>query len=157
MGLLILLVPYQYPLKLNNICLETSRHVAITKLSMHMEKLLKRCYPCLWLNQFMLKLSFLVMDVVITLLLKNHVAHDHVNSHNIMHDLNIPCSSSVTNNSLPRSEHHQTPAPRFCKSLAFGQTSSFSLLKDCGLSSLVWSRLNICHQQDNITYRMHFH
>jgi hypothetical protein len=43
MQILTILVPWQCPLKLNNIRLKTSGYVAITELGVHMEKLLNHC------------------------------------------------------------------------------------------------------------------
>jgi hypothetical protein len=75
---------------LNNIRLETSRYVAFTEFSVHMEKLLKCCCPWLRLNQ--------LVEAVTVLLLNDHIVYDHTSSH-LIHGLNIPCSSRVAHNS----------------------------------------------------------
>jgi hypothetical protein len=76
--------PANAQLMLNNIRLELRGYVAITELTVNVEKLLKRCCLCVWLNQLCLKLLSSVMEVVIMLLLNDHVLHDHTSNHHFI-------------------------------------------------------------------------
>jgi hypothetical protein len=75
--------------------------VAITQIFCDMHELLPRCHLCRWLSQLILKILALVIDVVVPLVLNNHIVHDHTSSHHISHPLWAPSSSRVPNNSPP--------------------------------------------------------
>jgi hypothetical protein len=55
----------------------------------------------LGLNQLILELSSLVMELFITLILNDHVVHDHTNSRHLAHDFVALICSRVQNNSPP--------------------------------------------------------
>jgi hypothetical protein len=71
-----------------------------------LEENLRYCWSSrLGRNQFTLKFSPLVILIVITLLLNNHIVHDHTNSHDLPYLLLPPCASKVPKNSPTRLEH----------------------------------------------------
>jgi hypothetical protein len=51
----------------------------------------------------------LVIDVVIPLILNDHIVHDGTSSHHIPHPLRTPSSSRVPNNSPPWLKHTKCP------------------------------------------------
>jgi hypothetical protein len=48
-------------------------------------------------NQLILKFAPLVMEAFITLILNDHVVHDHTSSHHLAHHLCAPCHDRVPN------------------------------------------------------------
>jgi hypothetical protein len=104
---------------------------------MHMDELLKRWCLRLSLNQLTLKFAALVMEDFITLILTDHVVHDHTSSRHLPRGLNTPCSSRVMNNRSPRLEHTKYPLHIFPTSILFFGKLTFFLLRVDGLSSSV--------------------
>jgi hypothetical protein len=78
---------------LNQISLKPIMDVAIMQIFCDMHELLPRCHPYRWLSQLTLKILALVIDVVISLVLNDHIVHDHTSSHHIPHPLWAQSSS----------------------------------------------------------------
>jgi hypothetical protein len=62
----------------------------ISNLMMCIEKFLKRSRYRVCSNLLTLKIPPLIIDTIITLLINDHVVHDHTSSHDLPHLLNIP-------------------------------------------------------------------
>jgi hypothetical protein len=90
---------------LNQISLNPIMDVVIMQTFCGMHELLPKCHPYRWLSQLTLKISALVIYAVITLVLNDHVVHDHTSCHHIPYPLCAPSSSRVANNSPPRLKH----------------------------------------------------
>jgi hypothetical protein len=86
---------------LNQIGLKLIMDVAIMQSFYDMHELFLRCYPWYWLSQLTLKIPALIIDIIIPLVLNDHIVHDHTSSHHISHHLRTPSSSRVPNNSPP--------------------------------------------------------
>jgi hypothetical protein len=74
----------------------------VSNLMMCMEKILKGCWSWIWSNQLTLKIPPLIIDTIITLLLNDHVMHDHTRSHDLPHLLNALLLRWVMNNGPAR-------------------------------------------------------
>jgi hypothetical protein len=66
---------------LNQLGLKPIIDVAIMQSLCDMHELFQRGYPWRWLNQLTLKISALVIDTAILLVLNDHIVHDHKPCH----------------------------------------------------------------------------
>ena len=99
------MVSYVSPYILNPIILKLNVSCRITQLLMKLGEPCKHCFSILRLNVFTLVVPPLVKEVVITLILYDHVVHDHSINHHLQHPLSAPYSSRVPNNGPLRLEH----------------------------------------------------
>ena len=65
------------------------------------------------------KLSPLVIEAIITLILNYHIVHDHTSRHHLSHRLYDPCSRRVPNNSPTRLEHTKSSLHILLSNLLF--------------------------------------
>jgi hypothetical protein len=95
---LTLLISRKVPNMLNPISLKPIIDVAIMQKKYDIHELLPRYHPCCWLSQLTLKILALVIDDVVSLVLNDHVVHDHTSSHHIPYSLWALSFSRVPNN-----------------------------------------------------------
>jgi hypothetical protein len=74
----------------------------VSNLMMCIKKFLKKNRYMVYSNQLTLKISLLIIDVIIMLLLNDHVVHYHTSSYDLSHMLNTLYLSWVTNNGPTR-------------------------------------------------------
>jgi hypothetical protein len=97
---------------LNQIILHLNVSFPIMHLIMKFGELCKRCRSSmLTYNNFTLKLKPLAVEFTRTLILYDHVAHDHTSSHHLPQLLGAPNSSRITERCPIEIEEHQRYAP----------------------------------------------
>jgi hypothetical protein len=92
----------------------------------------------------------LVMEDITTLIINDHVVHDHTSGHHLRHVINASYSSRVPKNSPLGLEHTKFQIHIFPTSLLLLRKHHlFSLLRKHRLSTQVWTSQDICHRLDN--------
>jgi hypothetical protein len=100
----------------------------VSYLMMCMVKILKGCRSRVWSNQLTLKISPLIIDSIIMLLLNDHVVHDHISNHDLSYLLNAPLLSRVMNNGPARLKNTKCSLHIFLASLLFFRKPTVFLL-----------------------------
>jgi hypothetical protein len=116
------------PNMIHQIFMEGEVGCPVLNLMICMEKFLKRSRYRVCINQLTLKILPLIIDTIITLLLNDHVVHDHISSHDLPHLLNNLLLSSVTNNGPTRLENTKCSLHIFPTSLLFFRKPTVFLL-----------------------------